>query len=134
MTHEELCTAAKAARTAAYAPYSHCRVGAALLGASGTVYSGCNVENASYGATICAERVAFTKAVSLGERSFEAIAIAGGTEDTVDGGFPPCGMCRQVMAEFCSADFTVLVVTSEDMFVAYRLDELLPHAFDAAAL
>ena len=129
MTREALCEAACAARLTAYAPYSECLVGAALLAESGEVYTGCNVENASYGATLCAERTAFAKAVSCGERKFKKIAIAGGKGETVDGGFPPCGMCRQVMAEFCSPDFEVLVVTGASTYTAYTLGELMPAAF-----
>ena len=130
MTDHELCAAALEARRMAYAPYSGCLVGAALLTAEGMVYTGCNVENASYGATLCAERTAFAKAVSEGERHFVAIAIAGGVGDTVDGGFPPCGICRQFMAEFCTADFSVLVVTDTENHKTYRLADLLPCAFD----
>lgn len=134
MTHRELCAAAEAARQTAYAPYSGCLVGAALLTASGKMYTGCNVENASYGATICAERTAFAKAISDGEREFEALAVAGGAAGEIRGGFPPCGICRQVMAEFCSPDFVVMVVTGADSYREYRLDELLPHAFDADSM
>ena len=134
MTNRELCAAALEARRTAYAPYSGCLVGAALLTASGKVYTGCNVENASYGATICAERTAIVKAVSEGDRQFVAIAVAGGVGDTVDGGFPPCGVCRQVLAEFCKADCLVLVVTDAENYKAYSLGELLPHAFDADAM
>lgn len=131
MTNRELCAAAEAARQTAYAPYSGCLVGAALLTASGKVYTGCNVENASYGATLCAERTAFAKAISDGERAFVALAVAGGAAGEIHGGFPPCGVCRQVMAEFCRPDFTVLVVTGADGHREYRLSELLPYAFDA---
>ncbi len=129
MNKEQLCKAALEARRFAHAPYSGCLVGAALLAENGTVYTGCNVENASYGATLCAERAAFAKAVSEGQRRFSMLAIAGGEGDTVNGGFPPCGICRQVMAEFCSPDFTVLVVTSENTHTEYTLAELLPAAF-----
>lgn len=129
MTDRELVEAALKARPAAYAPYSHCLVGAALLCADGTVYTGCNVENASYGATLCAERNAFAAAVADGKRAFTAMAVAGGVGETIDGGFPPCGICRQVMAEFANAEFTVLVATSPEAFTAYRLGDLLPAAF-----
>lgn len=134
MTYRELSAAALSARNTAYAPYSGYLVGAALLAASGKVYTGCNVENASYGATLCAERTAFAKAISDGEREFTALAIAGGAGDTVDGACPPCGICRQVMAEFCSPDFAVVVVTGEDGYQTYRLEDLLPHAFDVNAM
>ena len=88
-------------------------------------------ENASYGATLCAERTAFAKAIGDGERAFVALAVAGGAAGEIHGGFPPCGVCRQVMAEFCCPDFTVLVVTGADGHREYRLAELLPYAFDA---
>ena len=129
MTNEALCAAALAARHTAHAPYSGYTVGAALLTKSGKVYTGCNVENASYGATICAERTAFCKAVSEGERSFVAIAVAGGREGEVAPAFVPCGICRQVMAEFCGGEFAVLVVNSETEYTAYTLAELLPYGF-----
>ncbi len=130
MTKEALCAAAVAVRSNAYAPYSGCLVGAALLAADGTVYTGCNVENASYGTTLCAERTAFAKAISEGQREFTMLAIAGGRGEDIDGGFPPCGICRQTIAEFCAPDFPVLVVTGEKAYTEYRLDELLPAAFD----
>jgi len=117
-----------------YAPYSGYRVGAALLTADGTVYTGCNIENASYTPTICAERTAVFKAVSEGARQFTAIAVAGGKDGVISGAFPPCGVCRQVMAEFCSPDFPILVVTGEDTFVRYTLGELLPNGFGPAHL
>ena len=129
MTHRELVDAALEARLTAYAPYSNCLVGAALLCADGSVYTGCNVENASYGATLCAERNAIAAAVADGKRAFTAMAVAGGVGEMVDGGFPPCGICRQVMAEFADADFTVLVATSPDAFTTHRLGDLLPAAF-----
>lgn len=130
MTKEALCAAAVAARKNAYAPYSGCLVGAALLAADGTVYIGCNVENASYGATLCAERTAFAKAISEGQRKFAMLAIAGGRGEEIDGGFPPCGICRQTIAEFCAPDLPVLVVTGEETYTEYCLDQLLPAAFD----
>ena len=129
MNKESLCKAALAARRNAYAPYSGCLVGAALLAQDGTVYTGCNVENASYSATLCAERTAIAKAVSEGKREFAMLAVAGGEGDMLNGGFPPCGICRQVMVEFCSPDFKVLVVTSPNTYTEYTLAELLPAAF-----
>lgn len=129
MTKEALCAAAIAARQHAYAPYSDCMVGAALLAADGSVYTGCNVENASYGATLCAERTAFAKAISEGNRQFTMLAVAGSEGSEINGGFPPCGICRQVIAEFCEPDFTVLVVTAPDTYKEYTLSELLPAAF-----
>ena len=129
MTDKELCRLAIEAREKAYAPYSGYRVGAALLAKSGEVYLGSNIENAAYTPTICAERTAFFKAVSEGETEFFAIAVAGGNGDKVGGAFPPCGVCRQVMAEFCDGDFKILTVTGDDTFEEYTLTELLPLAF-----
>ncbi|MBQ2934113.1 MAG: cytidine deaminase [Clostridia bacterium] len=129
MSNKELVKAAFAAMQKAYAPYSGYKVGAALLSKSGTVYSGCNVENASYSPTNCAERTAFFKAISEGEREFSAIAVVGGKDGVVTNLFMPCGVCRQVMAEFCDADFKVLVARSEDDFSEFTLLELLPSGF-----
>ena len=129
MTDKELCRLAVEAREKAYAPYSGYRVGAALLAKSGKVYLGSNIENAAYTPTVCAERTAFFKAVSEGETEFSAIAVAGGNGDKVGGAFPPCGVCRQVMAEFCDGDFKILTVTGDGMFEEYTLTELLPLAF-----
>ncbi len=112
-----------------YSPYSNCKVGAALLTKSGKIYTGCNIENASFSPTICAERVAFGKAVSEGEKQFAAIAVAG-KRDNVLTAFSPCGVCRQVMAEFCDSDFKILVVTAPETFDEYTLSELLPNSFD----
>ena len=123
MTPEELLELADGARRNAYAPYSHCWVGAALLCADGAVYTGCNIENAAFGPTVCAERTAFFKAISDGKRDFSAIAIVGGDDS---GPFPPCGVCRQVMGEFCGGDFRVHLRGA-----TLTLDELLPHRFDA---
>ena len=116
------------ARNYSYAPYSEYTVGAALLCKDGRIVTGSNIENASYGATNCAERTAFFKAVSEGEKEFEAIAIAGGKKDEepVDYAYP-CGICRQVMREFCDEEkFRVFVVKSEDEFEEYLLKDLLP--------
>lgn len=127
--YEELSYSARAARAVSYSPYSSVTVGAALLGRSGKVYLGANIENASYSLTLCAERVAFFKAISEGEREFVAIAIAGGkVGEDVEGAFPPCGACRQVMAEFCAPDFKVIMVRDEDYSV-HELSQLLPHGF-----
>ena len=116
-----------------YTPYSGFKVGAALLAKNGTVYTGCNIENASYSPTNCAERTAFFKAVSEGERSFVAIAIVGGPENTVSGVCTPCGVCRQVMAEFCDKNFEVILGTPEKHNV-YSLDEIIPLAFTKSEL
>ena len=122
---------AEEARSASYSPYSGITVGAALLTASGRVYKGANIENASYSPTICAERVAFFKAINEGEREFLAIAIASGEADKpAKADFPPCGVCRQVMSEFCSPDFKVIMVTShEGDYVEETLGDLLPYTF-----
>lgn len=102
MKRDELILAAFEARKQAYAPYSRHKVGAALLAENGKVYMGCNIENIAYGPTNCAERTAFFKAVSEGERKFSAIAVVGGHEEAKElDYFPPCGICRQVMMEFC---------------------------------
>ena len=132
MTKEQLCELAKKAMLGAYAPYSGYWVGAALLCSDGTVYTGCNIENASYTPTVCAERTAFFKAVSDGKREFSAIAICGGKEGKITGFFPPCGVCRQVMREFCRDDFTVYLVGAGGSFRKLTLGELLPHSFSAA--
>lgn len=123
------------ARKLAYAPYSGYTVGAALLTAQGHRYLGGNIENASYGATCCAERTAFFKAVSEGEREFAAIAIAGGRdgEEPVEYAYP-CGICRQVMQEFCRDDFLIYVVKSEQDHQSYTLKELLPFGFGGDAI
>lgn len=128
MTPMELTAQAKAAMKTAYAPYSGYQVGAALLCADGTVYRGCNVENASYGATNCAERTAFFKAISEGKREFTAIAICGGKDGVITDTFPPCGICRQVMREFCKDDFAVYLTDGKNL-KTYTLAELLPYSF-----
>ena len=128
MTDLELMKLAVEAREMAYAPYSHFRVGAALLAKSGKVYKGCNVENASYSPTNCAERTAFFKAVSEGEREFVSIAIVGGMSETINDLCAPCGVCRQVMAEFCDKDFRVIMGNLEHIQTR-TLEELLPLSF-----
>ena len=130
MTDTELMQLAAEARKNAYAPYSGFSVGAALLGKSGTVYTGCNVENAAYSPANCAERTAIFKAVSEGERNFSAIAIVGGRGDMPSSLCPPCGVCRQVLAEFCQGDLRILLGTPEKIQVT-TLSELLPLAFDS---
>ena len=129
MNEKELCSKAIEAMGKAYEPYSKHKVGAALLTESGKIFTGCNIENAAYSPTVCAERVALFTAVAAGERKFKAIAVAGGKDGIIGGAFPPCGVCRQVMAEFCSPDFTILVVTGNDGYNKYSLSELLPEAF-----
>ena len=123
------------ARKLAYAPYSGYTVGVALLTAGGHRYLGGNIENASYGATNCAERTAFFKAVSEGEREFAAIAIAGGRDGEAPVEYAyPCGICRQVMQEFCRDDFVIYVVKSEQDYQRYTLKELLPFGFGGDAI
>lgn len=128
----ELIDLALNARKKAYAPYSNYYVGAALFCDNQNVYCGCNIENASYGATNCAERTAFFKAVSEGERSFTKIAICGAHKDAnvIDDYAFPCGVCRQVMREFVNPDeFEVIVARSGDDYKKYKLSELLPDSF-----
>lgn len=118
----------------AYAPYSGYKVGAALLASSGEVYIGCNIENSAFSPTVCAERTAFFKAISEGERDFSAIAIAGCKDGIISGVFPPCGVCRQVMAEFCGGDFKILLVKGKAGFEEHTLSELLPISFGKNAM
>ena len=128
MTDRELMECAVEARKFSYSPYSGFCVGAALLGKSGKVYTGCNVENAAFSPTNCAERTAVFKAVSEGEREFEAIAIVGGKGETLASACAPCGVCRQVLAEFCSADFRILLGTPDNVQPT-TLGNLLPYSF-----
>lgn len=127
---KELCRAAIDAMGKAYVPYSGYKVGAAVLTGSGKIFSGCNVENAAYSPSICAERTTISKAVSEGERNFEMIAVCGGKDGSLTGMFPPCGVCRQVMAEFCGPDMPVLLITGKDTYVRKRLEQLLPFSFN----
>ena len=131
MDRERLGRLALEARKNAYAPYSHFAVGAALLTKNGKVYTGCNIENAAFSPTSCGERTAFFKAVSEGEREFLAIAVAGGrTGEKPENPCPPCGVCRQVMREFCDpSSFRVILASGPDNWVSYRLEELLPLGF-----
>lgn len=136
MSDRELIQKAFEARKNAYCPYSHFQVGAALLAGNGQVFSGCNIENAAYGPSNCAERTAFFKAVSEGVYEFLAIAVVGGLEDAKELDFcAPCGVCRQVMMEFCCPEtFRILLARSEDEYREYRLQELLPMGFGAGNL
>lgn len=125
-----LLSVAEEARKLSYSPYSGITVGAALITSEGKIYTGANIENASYTPTVCAERVAFFKAVSEGESNFIAIAICGGEKGKpAKADFPPCGVCRQVMAEFCSADFHVIWGNGEKI-TDKTLGEILPFGFD----
>lgn len=129
MTDIELVKKAKEAAKWSYSPYSGFTVGAALLTKSGRVYLGCNIESASYSPTNCAERTAFFKAVSEGEREFEKIAIVGGKSLDFADFCPPCGVCRQVMKEFCDGDFKVILGKNGDEAKVLALGELLPYGF-----
>lgn len=132
MTEKELAALAIEAMQKAYAPYSGYTVGAALLTTSGRVFTGCNIENASFTPTVCAERTAVFKAVSEGVREFAMLAVAGGKNGQVQGAFPPCGVCRQVLAEFCGPDFPVLIVKGAEEWERTTLSALLPLAFGPA--
>ena len=133
MTPIELVNLAKEARAHAYVPYSGYAVGAALLCADGTVYQGCNIENASFSPTVCAERVAVFKAVYDGQRDFAAIAVVGGKAgEEITGLFPPCGVCRQVLREFCGLDFKLYLGKENNEFVETTLGDLLPMSFSKA--
>ncbi len=133
--NNNLINAALLASAYTYTPFSDYCVGAALLTESGEVYTGCNIENSSYGATNCAERTAIFKAVSEGEREFEAIAVVGHKRGEKPTEYAyPCGICRQVMAEFCKNDFVIIVAVSQYDNKEYTLSELLPEAFGSACI
>ena len=118
-----------------YVPYSHFHVGAALLTKGGKVYTGCNIENAAFTPTNCAERTAFFKAVSEGEKEFTAIAVVGGMDKKPDGPAQPCGVCRQVMMEFCDPKtFLVIMAAGKDDYRVYTLEEILPMGFGPSNL
>jgi cytidine deaminase len=127
--NDPLISAALAARENAFAPYSKFRVGAALEDDRGRIHTGCNVENATYGLTVCAERVAVLKAVSEGARKFRRIAIAADTEDPT----PPCGACRQILWEFCG-DIEIVLANPSGKAETHRLKDLFPRPFDASSL
>lgn len=134
MTDKELVSLAKKAAENAYAPYSgHC-VGAALETKNGKVFLGCNIENASFTPTVCAERTAFFKAVSEGEHEFSKIAVVGGKGHDFTDYFTPCGVCRQVMSEFCDDDFTVIFGKNGDEYFKTTLSEILPFRFSPSDL
>ena len=134
--YEELVKMALEAREMSYSPYSKFKVGAALLAKSGIIYKGCNIENAGYSPTNCAERTAFFKAVSEGQKAFDAIAIVGGMEDATELDFcAPCGVCRQVMMEFCNPDtFEIILAKNPEEYQVYTLKELLPMGFGPSNL
>lgn len=126
---DRLIASARAAREHASAPYSHFKVGAALLGRDGTIYTGCNVENATYALTVCAERVALLKAISEGARDFTTIAVVANTAAPT----PPCGPCRQLLWEYCG-DITVIMANLTHETARLRMSELLPLPFDGRLL
>lgn len=132
MKNAELINLALKARERSYSPYSGFAVGAALLCKNGKVFSGCNIENSGYSATNCAERTAIFKAVSEGETEFERIAVVGGnSHERIPSEYcPPCGICRQVMREFCGADFEIIIAKDESDYKVMTLAELLPMSFD----
>lgn len=125
----ELLELALKQREFSYAPYSGFRVGAALLAENGQIYTGCNIENAAYGPSNCAERTAIFKAVSKGVKNFQAICIAGGGNEGVTKACPPCGVCRQVMLEFCKEDFLIILAAGKEAYELYTLGELAPLGF-----
>lgn len=133
MSPEALIQLAKEAMTHAYAPYSGYQVGAALLTKDGRVYQGCNIENASFSPTVCAERSAFFKAIYDGVREFSSIAVVGGKNGIISDIFPPCGVCRQVMGEFCGPDFMIYMGGPDGRFEKRTFGELLPMGFSAQA-
>lgn len=134
MTNEDLIKTAIEMTKMSYVPYSHFHVGAALLTKDGKIYTGCNIENAAYGPSNCAERTAIFKAVSEGDKEFAAIAVVGGPEDengnpVIKDFCPPCGVCRQVMAEFCNKDFKIILAKNPTDYKIFTLGELLPESF-----
>ena len=133
MDNKNLIEQAIEAREMAYAPYSGFKVGAALLSVCGKVYTGCNVENAAFTPGICAERTALSTAVASGIRKFSAIAVVGGADDLADDCFP-CGVCRQVLMEFCPPNFQIIVGKSPEDYRVFTLEQLLPHGFGPANL
>ncbi len=134
MNKKDLFLLAKEAMKSSYAPYSHYNVGAALLTKNDRIFKGCNIENASYSLTNCAERTALFSAVADGERKFEAICIVGGKNGVITDYAMPCGACRQALAEFCNADLKVFVGKSEEDIEEYKLGDLLPCSFNKSKL
>lgn len=133
-TVEELINIAFYQLNNSYAPYSHFKVGAALETEDGIVYGGCNIENAAFGPGNCAERTAIFKAVSEGKRNFRRIVIVGGKDGQVSDFCSPCGVCRQVMREFCQKDFEIILAKSRKEWKTYSLEELLPESFGPETL
>lgn len=129
MTDKELLSLAVDAMKKSYSPYSDCKVGAALLCKNGKIFTGTNIENAAFSPTVCAERVAVFKAVSEGETEFSCLAVVGGKNGEINGIFAPCGVCRQVLREFCDDDFPIILGESENDFKKVTLKDLLPLSF-----
>ena len=130
ISNEKLVELALEARNRSYAPYSHFMVGAALLTNDGKVYQGCNIDNASFSPTVCAERTAFFKAISEGDREFVKIAVVGSPEGEVDRYAAPCGVCRQVMTEFCDPEtFEIIFGISPEKYEVHLLKEIIPYGF-----
>ena len=129
MTNQELSLLAKKSLQNSYAPYSNFKVGAALLCKSGKVYLGCNVENASFSATNCAERTAMFSAIANGEKDFEKIAVVGGKNGEISDFCTPCGVCLQVLSEFCEKDFEIVLDNGKEL-KSYSLKQLLPNSFE----
>lgn len=129
MTKEALVNLAETAMLQAYAPYSGYKVGAALLTGDDQVYLGCNIENSAFSPTVCAERTAFFKAIYDGVRDFKAIAVVGGKDGIITDYFPPCGVCRQVMREFCRDDFLIYLGGKDQEIKTMTLSQLLPYSF-----
>ncbi len=134
MDKKDLFNKATKAMHCSYAPYSNYNVGAALLCKNGNIYKGCNIENASYSVTNCAERTALFSAIANGERDYTAICVVGGKNGEITDYAFPCGVCRQALAEFCDADFNVFVGKNEDDIKEFTLGELLPYSFDKSKL
>ena len=134
MSKKDLFILAKEAMKNSYAPYSNYNVGAVLLTKNGNIYKGCNIENASYSLTNCAERTALFSAIANGEKEFAAICIVGGKNGKISDYAMPCGACRQALAEFCNEDFKVYIGIDEDNIKEYTLNELLPYSFNKSKL
>lgn len=134
MNKKDLFMLAKDAIKSSYAPYSQYNVGAVLLCKNGNIYKGCNIENASYSLTNCAERTALFSAIANGEKEFESLCVVGGKKGEITDYAMPCGACRQVLAEFCDADFKVFVGINENDIEEYSLSDLLPYSFNKSKL
>ena len=134
MSKKDLFILAKEAMKNSYAPYSNYNVGAVLLTKNGNIYKGCNIENASYSLTNCAERTALFSAIANGEKEFAAICIVGGKNGEISDYAMPCGACRQALAEFCNEDFKVYIGINENNIKEFTLNELLPYSFNKSKL